>query len=165
MSDLPEELYNPRRMYRLFRPRQAMRGRSTTGTPVNHATVGLYNNSTGRSTLVVRDVTISGPASDTIAIQYAQGQIATTVGQQAMLVANEATEPGLMAWIDSATVYSGDYIAALTAQGAFWWQHDYPFAVVQPGYSLVFQDATVAHALTVALIWEAIEIDQLDYFY
>lgn len=160
-----EELYNPRRLYRLFRPRQAMRGRSTTGTPTNRATVGLYNNTTGRSTLVVRDVTISGTASDTISIQYAQTQIATTAGQQAALVANEAITPGLMAWVDTATVYSGDYIAALTAQGAFWWQHDFPFGVVQPGYSLVFQDTTAAHALSVSLIWEAIEIDQLDYFY
>lgn len=162
---MDEEFFNPRREYRLFRPRQAMRGRSTTGTPTNRATVGLYNNSTGRSTLCVRDVTISGPASDTINIQYAQGQIASTAGQQSALVVNEAITPGLMAWVDSTTVFSGDYVAALTAQGAFWWQHDYPFAVVQPGYSLVFQDGTAAHAITVSLIWEAIEIDQLDYFY
>ena len=162
---MDEEIFNPRRLYRLFRPRQAMRGRSTTGTPVNRATVALYNNTTGRSTLAVRDVTISGTASDTISIQYAQTQIATTAGQQAALVANEAITPGLMAWVDTATVYSGDYIAALTAQGAFWWQHDFPFGVVQPGYSLVFQDTTAAHALSVSLIWEAIEIDQLDYFY
>lgn len=162
---MDEEFFNPRREYRLFRPRQAMRGRSTTGTPTNRATIGLYNNSTGRSTLAVRDITISGPTSDTINIQYAQGQIASTAGQQSALVANEAIVPGLLAWVDSTTVYSGDYVAALTAQGAFWWQHYYPFAVVQPGYSLVFQDATAAHAISVSLIWEAIEIDQLDYFY
>jgi hypothetical protein len=162
---MEEEIFNPRRPYRFFHPRQAMRGRATTGTPTNRATVGLYNNSTGRSTLAVRDVTISGTASDTVAIQYVQTQVATTAGQQAALVANEAITPGLMAWIDTATAYSGDYIAALTAQGAFWWQHDYPFAVVQPGYSLIFQDTTVAHALTVSLIWEAIEIDQLDWFF
>lgn len=162
---MDEELFNPRRMYRLFRPRQAMRGRSTTGTPTNRATISLYNNSTGRSTLAVRDVTISGTASDTVAIQYAQTQVGTTAGQQAALVANEAITPGLMAWVDTTTVFSGDYVAALTAQGAFWWQHDFPFGVVQPGYSLIFQDTTAAHALTVSLIWEAIEIDQLDYFY
>lgn len=162
---MDEEIFNPRRMYRLFRPRQAMRGRSTTGTPTNRATVALYNNSTGRSTLAVRDITISGPASDTINIQFVQTQIAITAGQQAALVANEAIVPGLLAWVDTATVYSGDYVAALTAQGAFWWQHDYPFAVVQPGFSLVFQDTTAAHAIQVSLIWEAIEIDQLDYFY
>lgn len=162
---MDEEVFNPRRLYRLFRPRQAMRGRSTTGTPTNRGTVALYNNSTGRSTLAVRDVTISGTASDTISIQFIQGQIASTAGQQAALVANEAITPGLMAWVDTATVYSGDYIAALTAQGAFWWQHDFPFGVVQPGYSLVFQDTTAAHAISVSLIWEAIEIDQLDYFY
>jgi len=162
---MDEELFNPRRPYRFFHPRQAMRGRATSGTPTNHATVSLYNNSTGQATLAVRDVTISGTASDTVAIQYAQTQIGTTAGQQAALVANEAVTPGLMAWIDTATVYSGDYVAALTAQGAFWWQHDYPFALVQPGFSLIFQDITVAHALTVSLIWEAIEIDQLDWFF
>ena len=162
---MEENIFNPRRPYRWFHPRQSMRGRSTTGTPTNRATVSLYNNAVGRSTLVVRDVTISGTASDTVAIQYAQTQIGTTAGQQAAMVANEAIYPGLMAWVDTATTFSGDYVAALTAQGAFWWQHDFPFAVVQPGFSLVFQDTTAAHALTVSLIWEAIEIDQLDWFF
>lgn len=162
---MDEELFNPRREYRLFRPRQAMRGRATSGTPTNRATISLYNNTTGRATLAVRDVTISGTASDTIAIQYAQGQVGSTAGQQAALVANEAIYPGLLAWIDTTTVFSGDYVAALTAQGAFWWQHDFPFGVVQPGFSLVFQDTTAAHAITVSLIWEAIEIDQLDWFF
>ena len=162
---MEENIFNPRRPYRWFHPRQSMRGRSTTGTPTNRATVSLYNNTTGRATLVVRDVTISGTASDTVAIQYAQTQIGTTAGQQAAMVANEAIYPGLMAWVDTTTTFSGDYVAALTAQGAFWWQHDFPFAVVQPGFSLVFQDTTAAHALTVSLIWEAIEIDQLDWFF
>ena len=81
------------------------------------------------------------------------------------MVSNEATLPGLMNSIDTATVYPGDYVAPLSAQGIFVWQHDYPFGVIEPGYSLVFQDGTAAHAMTVALIWEAIQVDQLDYFY
>lgn len=162
---MDEEFFNPRREYRLFRPRQAVRGRSTTGTPVNLATVGLFNNSTGRSVLVVRDITVSGPASDTVSASYQRGQIGSTAGLQASIVANEAAQPGTINSVDTATVYPGDYVLALTAQGAFWWQHDYPFAVIEPGYSLVFQDGTAAHAIAVSLIWEAIEIDQLDYFY
>jgi hypothetical protein len=162
---MDEEIFNPRRMYRLFRPRQSVRGRATTGTPTNLATIGLFNNSTGRSVLVVRDITVSGPASDTVAASYQRTQIGSTAGQSASIVSNEAAQPGIIAWVDTATVYSGDYVLALTAQGVFWWQHDYPFAVVEPGYTMVFQDATAAHAISVSLIWEAIEIDQLDYFY
>lgn len=154
----------PRRLYHLFRPGQAARGRATTGVPVNLATIGLFNNTRGRNALVVRDIAVNGTAGDVIAASFQPGQVGTTAGQQSPLVANEAAEPGLMNWVDTATVYSGDYALALTAQGVFWWQHDYPFAVIIPNYSLVFQDGTAAHAVTVSLIWEAIEIDQLDYF-
>jgi hypothetical protein len=162
---MDEEIFNPRRLYRLFRPRQAMRGRATTTVPTNRATVSLYNNSTGRSVQVVRDVSIAGTANDTVAISYAQTQIGTTAGQQAPMVSNEAIFAGLMAYIDTATVYAGDYIAPLSAQGIFVWQHDYPLAVIENGYSMVFQCGVAAHAITVSLIWESIEIDQLDFFY
>lgn len=162
---MDEELFNPRRLYRNFRPRQGVRGRATTGVPTNLATVGLFNNNRGRSVLVVRDISIAGNANDTVGASFQAGQIGSTAGQQSPVVANEAIEPGLMNSIDTPTVYSGDYAFALTAQGVFWWQHDYPFAVVIPNWSLTFQDTTAAHAMTISLIWEAIEIDQLDYFY
>lgn len=162
---MDNELYNPRRMYRLFRPRQGNRGRIFTGVPVNLATAGLYNNSRGRSVLVVRDISANGTAGDTINASYQALQITANAGSQASIVANEALQPGLMAWVDTATVYPGDYALSLTAQGVFWWQHDFPFAVIEPGYSLVFQDSAATHAIGISLIWEAIEIDQLDYFY
>lgn len=162
---MDNEIYNPRRLYRLFRPRQASRGSAHTGVPVNLATIGLFNNSTGRSVLVVRDISASGTAGDTIYASYARGQVGTNAGLSSSMVANEAVQPGSVNWIDTATVYPGDYTLSLTAQGAFWWQHDYPFAVVEPGYTLVFQDSAAAHAIAVALIWEAIEIDQLDFYY
>ena len=72
---------------------------------------------------------------------------------------------GQLLAIDTATAYAGDYQFSLGVYAAFEWVHDFPFAVITPGFSLVFQDTTVAHALTAALVWEAIEIDQLDYFY
>jgi hypothetical protein len=162
---MDEEIFNPRRMYRLFRPRQSVRGRATTTVPTNLATVGLFNNNRGRSVIVVRDISISGTAGDTIGTSFQPGQVGATAGQQAPLVCNEATEPGLMNFIDTATVYSGDYAFGLNAQGVFWWQHDFPYAVIIPNYTLVFQDGTAAHAMTISIIWEVIEIDQLDYFY
>lgn len=162
---MDEAVYNPRRRYRDFRPREAMRGRSITGVPTNRATVSLYNNSTGRAALVVRDLSMSGTANDTVAISYVGGQVGSTAGLQAALVANEAVFAGLVASIDTTTVYPGDYIAPLSAQGIFIWTHDFPLGVVQPGYSMTFQCSTAAHALTLALVWESVEIDQLDYFH
>lgn len=162
---MDEEFFNPRREYRLFRPRQGVRGRAITGTPVNLATVGLFNNNRGRSYLIVRDISISGTAGDTIGTSFQPGQIGSTAGLTAPMVCNEATEPGLVNSIDTATVYPGDYEFGLNAQGVFWWQHDFPYAVIIPNYSLVFQDGTAAHAMTISLIWEVIEADQLDYFY
>lgn len=152
-------------MYELFRPRQGVRGRSITGTPTNLATVGLWNNNRGRSYLVVRDVTIAGTANDTVGTSFQPGQVGSTAGLVAPMVANEAVEPGLMNSVDTATVYPGDYAFALSSTGVFWWQHDFPFAVIIPNYTLVFQDSTAAHGMTVSLIWEVIEADQLDYFY
>lgn len=157
------EIFNPKRRYKEFRPRQALRGMKVTGTPTNLATVGLFNNSSGPQLLVVRDLTINGPASDTVNISNVVGQIGSSQGLVHAMVPSQPGNPGLIASIDTATVYPGDYAAALSTIGSFVWNHDLPFAVVEPGFSLVFQDGTAAHGITISLIWEAIATDELDW--
>lgn len=157
------EIFNPKRRYKEFRPRQALRGMKSTGTPTNLATVGLFNNSTGPSLLVVRDLTINGAASDTVQVSNAVGAVGSSQGLVHAMVPSQPGSPGLVASIDTATVFPGDYMAALSTIGSFVWNHDIPFAVVEPGWSLVFQQVTAAHAMSIALIWEAIATDELDW--
>jgi hypothetical protein len=161
MSD--GEFYNPKRRWKDFRPRQASRGFKTTGVPTNLATISLFNNSTGAELLVVRDMTISGTASDQVAVSNVGGQVGSSQGLVHSVVVGGAATPGLVASIDTATVYPADYSIALSTLAVFEWMHDFPFGVLLPGASLVFQVTTAAHALSVSLLWEAVSEDQLDW--
>ena len=159
------EIYNPTRRYKHFRPRQASRGMKASGVPTNLATISLFNDSTGPYVLVLRDFTLYGTASDNVQVSYARGQIGSSQGLVSALLPSEAIQNGRIASIDTATVYPGDYAIPLSTLGAYEWYHDFPFAVIQPNYSLVFQGTTAAHAVTVACVWESILVDELDFFW
>ena len=165
ISEMDTDLFNPARKYKHFRPRQASRGMKVQGVPTNRATISLFNNSTGRAVLVVRDFSVNGTANDNIVTSYQAGQIGTSQGLVTPIMPAEAVLPGLIASIDTATVYAGDYTINLSSLGTFEWFHDWPYAVIQPGFSLVFQATVIAHAVTVSALWESIQIDQLDYFF
>ncbi len=156
--------FNPRRQYRNFRPRQAVRGFKNTGTPTNLATVSIYNDSTGPFVLMIRDLAISGNASDLIALSFSRGQVGTAQGNTSPVASNEAKQNGLIASIDTATVFPADYTAPLTGQGVYYWFHEWPLGAIWPGWSLVIQEVTAAHGIAVSSIWESIAIDELDYF-
>jgi hypothetical protein len=159
------EFYNPTRRYKHFRPREAALALKVQGTPTNNATIGLFNNSTGPRVLVVRDFTLNGTAADVVSMSYAAGAVGTSQGLVRSMLPSQAAPSGLLASIDTATAYPGDYQLALSSLGIFIWQHDFPFAVVEPNWSLVFQCNTAAHALTCSVVWEAISIDELDWFW
>lgn len=157
--------FNPRRRYKDFRPRQAVRAFKNTGVPTNLATVSIFNDSTGPFVLMVRDLEISGNANDLIALSFFHAQVGTSQGNTSPLASNEARQNGLIASIDTATVYPADFTAPLTGQGVYYWWHDFPVAAIWPGWALVIQDGTAAHALAVSALWESIAIDELDFFY
>jgi len=159
------DFFNPARKYKDFRPRMAARGSKSTGVPTNRGTVSLYNNSTGTFVLALRDFTLAGTAADTIAISYQPGQVGSSQGLVASLLPTDAIQPGLIASIDTLTVYAADYTVPLNTTGEWEWFHEFPFAVITPGFSMVWQCTTAAHAIVVSALWEAIQIDQLDYFY
>ena len=159
------DLFNPARKYKEFRPRMASRGSKATGVPTNRATVSLYNNSTGTYVLAVRDFTVAGTAADSIALSYQPGQIGSSQGLVASFLPTDAIQAGLIASVDTLTVYAADYTVPLNTTGEWEWFHEFPFAVISPGFSLVWQCGTAAHAIVVSAVWEAIQIDQLDYFF
>lgn len=159
------ELYNPTRRYKHFRPRQALRGSKAVAAPTNHATFSLFNDTTGPYVLVVRDFLVQGTANDLVGTAYVNAQVGSSQGLVQPFLPTAGKQNGLFASIDTATVYPADYIIALSSLGAFEWYHDFPYGVVEPGWSLVFQAATIAHATTVSVVWEAILIDELDFFW
>jgi hypothetical protein len=113
---------------------------------------------------VLRDFSVNGTANDNIVTSYQQGQIGSSAGLQQPLMPTGAKANGLLASIDTATVYPGDYTLNLSSLGTFEWFHDWPYAVIEPGWSLVFQATVAAHAVTVSALWESIFIDELDFF-
>jgi hypothetical protein len=155
---------NPTRRYKNFRPRQALLGSRTTGTPVNLATVALFNNTLGPHWLVVRDATIVGQASALVNLSYRQGQIWTTSGIVSNMCNLDAQLPGTMGSIDTATVYTAMYAVGLP-NGLYFWQHELPLAVVAPGWSLVIQEEVAAQGMTASLVWEAIFPEELDWLF
>lgn len=159
------EIYNPTRRYKHFRPREAVRASKAVAAPTNHATISIFNNSTGPRILVVRDLFVQGSANDLVAMSYQTGQVGSSQGLVQPYLPSSQTLAGLIAGIDTLTVYAADYTIALSSLGTYEWYHDFPWAVIEPGFSLVVQAVTVAHATTVSAVWEAVSIDELDFFW
>jgi hypothetical protein len=159
------ELFNPMRRYKAFRPRQSSRGTKAQATPTNRATISIYNNSTGAHVLAVRHWMLNGTANGVVSTAYAAGQVGSSQGLVTALLPSEAPQAGLIASIDTTTVYPADFNIALAAAGEAEWYHEFPFGIIQPGWSLVFQAQTAAQAMTVAAVWESILIEELDWFW
>jgi len=160
-----DEFQNPARKYKWFRPNQAARGFASVSA-TNKATVSLFNNSKGRNFLVVRDVRPwIADASLDLAVSYNNGQVGTSAGTAQPLVPSMPAPAGQVFAIDTATAYNEDYSLISAAWLPGIWPHDFPFAVLEPGWSLVIQSTNNGLTLLCSFVWEAIEADQLDWFW
>lgn len=137
-----------------------MRGAVVITSPTHFATAALYNNSTGAYVLVVRDLNAVTNGFPIVASLH--GTIGTHTGTEAPLITGEAVGPGLVYSLDDASAITPDY-----ALGSFTQFHDFPYAVIYPGWSLVVQDTVAAVTVPApyAFIWEYIEPDELDWLY
>lgn len=78
-------------------------------------------------------------------------------------------------YVETATAYILDWfpLAGIQSnaggsepQQLSWWTHDFPFAVIPPGWSLVFTNpATKPDTLYLSMVWEAIYADELDFMW
>lgn len=153
---------NPNRRYKWFRPRNAARGVITLTGPTNNATLSLFNNSTGPHVLIVRAFMVSMTTAHLALVARQQGAQGTQGGQVVPLVAGEGARAGQLYSLDTATALTPDYL--VPAQ--FNWPAfglDLPFEVLLPQWSLSFQDTTAAETMRLAVLWEAVQADQLDY--
>jgi hypothetical protein len=144
-----------------------MRGRGEVSGAAHFATVSLYNNSTGAQVLVVRDLHVDSNG-EPIGTGYVSGTIGTHTGLEASLLVGDAIKPGLVYTLDDTTLLSYDWGSTNGTAVDAWWPHDFPFAVIQPGWSLFVQcnnrGATPADYI-VSFAWEAITSDELDFLY
>jgi hypothetical protein len=155
------------RRYKWFRPRQAYRG----GAPVTNpgggkfATISLYNASTGPLVLVVRDLNWGSTSGAAASLGYKQGRLSGTAGVVTPLFPGDHAGAGLVDFQAAAAVLVGEYAyesPALT-QGA--WPHDFPLAIVPPGWAFFVCNQSAASPMGAGLIWEEVSIDELEFMY
>jgi len=160
--DLMEDHVNPRRQYHGLRPRQSYRGAITLTGPTNNATLGLFNGSKSTHVIVVRDFVVITTVGHLVAVTTAQSSFGTSGGLITPGVTGDAAGPGQLQSLDTATALTADNFVPVQ----FNWpqfSHDFPFQVLQPGWAVEFQDTTAAETMRLAMTWEAIAIDELDF--
>ena len=163
----PSDWNNPARRYKWFRPRQAARGGvpKTTPSAGTFFTVSLYNSSTGATVLVLRDWSISGAGANLTALGYNKGRLTGTNYPAQSFFPGDSAPAGLVDYQAAAAALTGDYYTTLNSTAGGLWPHDFPFAIVPPGWAF-FMCITIAAAFGQAgFLWEEISIDELDYFY
>ncbi len=159
---------NPTRRYKWFRPRQAARFWNPHENVASaYTTLYLYNNSTGPHVLVVRDIYPFSSNDNVCYFAYERGFSGSVTGTIVSLYPGEALPPGQLYYEDRASAISPDYQFPLTITGnpnpQLNWNHNFPFAVIPPGWSLVLQNGGTADGLGVAGFYEYVTIDQIDF--
>jgi hypothetical protein len=153
-----------------FKPRMCARGSITAASDTDlYAVAMLYNNSTGRDLLVVRDVQPnSGGAPGTatpfdLLIGYKQGNSGTIGGIITPLVPGDTTPPGqLYTDIVAFDAFNSDYALGGQLESVGAWVHDFPFAILQPGWSLQILVAVPDTAFQAAFFWQYCTPPEID---
>ena len=154
---------NPTRRYKWFRPRQAVTGSFSTPTPTNWATIWLYNDSTAGQVMVIRNVTINPNLN--AGLQYFERKGKSGILQAGGLhnyIQETAKLAGVFYYSDEATQFTDDILGASIASPVTW-NHEFPFRILQPGWSLVAQALSSGANCGLIATWESIEADELDF--
>jgi|SRR6266481_1263959 len=153
---------NPTRRYKWFRPRQAARGAIQLSGPANHATLSLFNDSKSTDVLVVRQFLVSGGSNGLVAVALMQTAQGSAGGAIVPVVSGERRLSGALYSLDTAVLITPDYYLDF-GDDATIWPIVLPFQVLEPNWSLVFQDLNNAQTMQLSILWEAIEADELDF--
>ena len=153
---------NPYREYHNYRPRRGWRGAITITSPTNSGTLALYHTGSAPHLIVVRDFLVVTTVAHLVAVQLVNASLGTSGGSIVPGVAGGAAGPAQLQSLDTATLLTADYYVPAQSN---WPQfnHDFPFQVLQPGWSLQFQDTTAAETMRLAIAWEVIAPEHFDY--
>lgn len=157
-----DEGLNPTRRYKWFRPRQAAFITGSISGAANNSDVILYNNSRGPQTLVLRDLRVISGAGSEVFLSMQHGTVGTLLSTAVpkTMWPDQATPPGQIYTLDDATDLSSNFGLGCPNAGVPMWQHDFPFGIIPPNWSLIFQQSS---ALGLSILYEAVFSDELDY--
>jgi len=142
--------------YKWFRPRQAARGGvpQTSVAGGKFGTVSLYNSSTGPTVLVVRDWVLYSSDSKAAIFGYNQGRLSGTNYPSVPMFPGDGARAGLVDYQAANAALTGDYQINTATGVPFFWSHDFPFAVIPPGWALFVSQKTAAKIIAEGFIWE-----------
>jgi hypothetical protein len=141
---------------RLVNLRRCARGSNPEFFTANNAKVALYNNSLGPELILVWQFQILAIDAPPAQFHYQQGQPSGTNFLVEPIVPGDAPPPGLLIGYDDPAVIPGSWQEDNTS-GQPQWPATFPFAVLQPGWSLVVENVAVdAQGPIIQYFWEAI---------
>jgi hypothetical protein len=146
--------------YRGLNLQRAMRSGFLNTSPTNRATHTLWNNSQGQHYLLVRSVQISTTGSSTWMGQTVQTPAGTSQGAVISILPNRAPGPGLHYYQDTATALTPDF--GFGQQAVSPWAHEFPFAVLPPGYGLAVAPNVNTIVACIGFFWEYVLAEHLD---
>jgi hypothetical protein len=155
---------NPTRRYKWFRPRQAAWGFAQISAPTNFGTVSLYNNSGGAQYLVLRDWRAINISNNRVSMFYAVGAQGSSFMSGQSFMPDQPQLPGVCYDLDAGSATSTAFKFDQNVQQA-WWPHDFPLAILPPGWSICFQNQSNATFMGGSFMWEAIFADELDFMW
>jgi len=133
---------------------------TNTGGGGNSAAVGLYNNSTGPELVVVHHVAVLCSNAPLAYVNQFQGKFTTLTGPGISTVSSEAAIAGQVYNQTIAAIPTGSMQLIPVVGSTSWsWTHEYPFAVLLPGWSLAFYAGTVNISMVVDFWWEAVKAE------
>lgn len=153
--------------YKNFHPRQAARGTITPITPTNFGTMSLFHNGPANTVIMLRDYQLyfTGNLVSGFGVAYQQKRLTGTPGTVAPIDPTAGTIAGLVDYSDQASKLTWDWelSQSATVNQLGQWFHDYPFAMLLPGWSICFQNVVSAKSVSGAFIWEVVDQAQVNY--
>lgn len=150
---------------RLVNLRRCARGYIVDSGESTNTTLALFNNSASSELILVWQLVSGILHSVALSPSYQQGLALSVGGTVAAIVPGDAPPPGVLTSGDSPTAFDADFLPS--AGFTPYWPATFPFAVLQPGWSLAIQNVAgnPTGALDASFFWEAILPKYFDRFY
>ena len=147
-------------------PYRMMRGQATAGPSAgNFSLVGLFNNDSGTSALIVRDIQcIQITAQPFFFGQVASNPGAVVANAQRPLWYNRGMLSGqIVTATPAAAPAFSDWSAGIQGNYSAVWGHDWPIAVIGPGECFYAISQGVNSTMQIAFVWVVRRMDELEH--
>jgi hypothetical protein len=150
---------------RLVNLRRCARCHAVDTGEANNTTIALTNDSLGADLVLVWQMASDTTGGGTLQVSYQQMPPMGTLIPVQSVVPGEGRPPGVVSSGDQPNAFTPDW-QPLGQFGEAYWPATFPFAVLLPGWSLVFQPAGGGNGqFGVNIFWEGILEKYFDRFY